>query len=93
MREPLPAIDIIGMGSISKPSEIGTIVFTITDCKGTLHELVLENLLPIPEAPKNSISITKWLEDRNDNCGIITRGTYFTLIWEKDEFQKLVPHP
>eukprot|EP00957_Ditylum_brightwellii_P083885 6375464-Ditylum_brightwellii.AAC.1 len=32
-REPPPGVGVIDIGGISKPSGIGTIVFTITDCK------------------------------------------------------------
>eukprot|EP00957_Ditylum_brightwellii_P021479 1620396-Ditylum_brightwellii.AAC.2 len=93
LREPPPGVGVIGIGGISKPSGLGTIVFTITDCKGSSHEIILENVLYVPEAPKNLILVTKWAEDRKDNCKILTRGTCSIFMWERDEFQKLVPHP
>eukprot|EP00957_Ditylum_brightwellii_P189863 14454058-Ditylum_brightwellii.AAC.1 len=93
LREIPPGVSISGIGGIRKPSGIGTIVFSITDSKGASHEITLENALYVPDAPKNLISVTKWTEDRKVNCGIFTRGAYSILMWEKDELQKLVPHP
>eukprot|EP00957_Ditylum_brightwellii_P208704 15358599-Ditylum_brightwellii.AAC.1 len=90
LRETPPGVGIVSIGGISKPSGIGTIVFTITESKGASHEITLENVLYIPDTPKNLISVTKWAEDRKDNYGILNRGTCSIFMWEKDELQKLI---
>eukprot|EP00957_Ditylum_brightwellii_P205282 15343181-Ditylum_brightwellii.AAC.1 len=38
MRVPPPGVGNVGVGGISKPSRIGTIVLTITDCKGASYD-------------------------------------------------------
>ena len=84
---------ILGFGCIRKPEGIGTVVFLITDSEGIEREIELDNVLYIPDAPKNLISISKWSREQNDNCRVFSRGTYFIFLWEKDKHQKLVLYP
>eukprot|EP00957_Ditylum_brightwellii_P024589 1857327-Ditylum_brightwellii.AAC.1 len=76
MREVSEGISILGIGGVKKPAGIGTIVFQITDSMGRVHTIELENVLYIPDDPKNLISITQWSEERQDNYGILSRDTY-----------------
>eukprot|EP00957_Ditylum_brightwellii_P142165 10831408-Ditylum_brightwellii.AAC.1 len=84
---------MLGVGGIRKPESIGTVVFFKTDSEGIEKEIELENMLYIPGAPKNLISISQWSREQNGNCGVFSRGTYSISLWEKDKHQKLVPHP
>eukprot|EP00957_Ditylum_brightwellii_P043223 3275593-Ditylum_brightwellii.AAC.3 len=86
-------IGILGIGGVKKPAGIGTIVFQIADSMGRDSTIELENVLYIPDAPNNLIFITQWSEERQDNCGILSRGTYSIFMWKKDALHKLISHP
>eukprot|EP00957_Ditylum_brightwellii_P036750 2783001-Ditylum_brightwellii.AAC.1 len=59
---------------------------------GDIHHVELEDVLYIPDAPKSLISIAQWSEERKDNCGILSQGTYSIFMWKEDAHQKLVSH-
>ena len=44
----------------------------------------------MPQCPKNLISIARWSKDRQDNCGIFSRGTYSIFLWNDDKCKKLM---
>ena len=92
MREAPINNGILGIGGIRTPEGIGTITFQITDSTGKTQQIDLKNVLYIPDAPKNLISISQWSEERQDNCVIFSRGRYFIFTWKKDKCQNLVPH-
>eukprot|EP00957_Ditylum_brightwellii_P090765 6911991-Ditylum_brightwellii.AAC.1 len=73
MREAPYGVGILGIGGVRKPEGIRTVVFHLTDSMGDVHQIELENVLYIPDAPKNLISITPWSEERKDNCGILSQ--------------------
>eukprot|EP00957_Ditylum_brightwellii_P145058 11048066-Ditylum_brightwellii.AAC.1 len=50
---------ILSIGGVQKPEGIGIVVFQLTDSMGKVHHIKLENVLYIPDAPKNLISITQ----------------------------------
>ena len=90
---PIPdGIQILGVGGFSKPEGIGTIKMTIKDSRREDHNIILDNVYFVPEAPKNLISISQWSRDQADDCAIISRGKYSTFMWGGDKFQKSIPH-
>ena len=50
-------------------------------------------MIYLPDYPKNLISITRWSEDRDDNCGIFSRGKYSIFLWNDDRSKKVIYHP
>eukprot|EP00957_Ditylum_brightwellii_P098026 7466961-Ditylum_brightwellii.AAC.1 len=88
MREVPEGIFILGIGGVKKPEGIGTIVFQITDSMSKIHTIELENDL----YPKNLIYITQWSEERQYDCGILSRGAYSIFMWKKDAHHKLISH-
>ena len=69
-----PNIKVKGVSGIATASGIGTIRFMITSKTGENEEIVLHNVIYLPESPKNLISISRWSRDRGDDCGILSRG-------------------
>eukprot|EP00957_Ditylum_brightwellii_P192891 14686872-Ditylum_brightwellii.AAC.1 len=59
MREAPYGVEIPSIGGVRKPEGIGTVVFQLTDIMGDVHQIELENVLYIPDAAKNLISITQ----------------------------------
>eukprot|EP00957_Ditylum_brightwellii_P202660 15331192-Ditylum_brightwellii.AAC.1 len=59
MREAPDGVGILVIGGVRKPEGIGTVVFQLTDSTGDVHQIELENVLYIPDAPRNLISITQ----------------------------------
>eukprot|EP00957_Ditylum_brightwellii_P045704 3467976-Ditylum_brightwellii.AAC.3 len=45
------------------------------------------------DVPQNLISTNKWSEERQSNCGILSRRRYSVFIWDNNKAQTLVPHP
>eukprot|EP00957_Ditylum_brightwellii_P150194 11436969-Ditylum_brightwellii.AAC.1 len=72
MREAPDGVGILGIGRVRKSEGIGTVVFQLADSMGDVHEVELENILYISDAPKNLISIIQWSEERKDNCSILS---------------------
>eukprot|EP00957_Ditylum_brightwellii_P208433 15357415-Ditylum_brightwellii.AAC.1 len=93
MREAPDRVGILGVGGVRKPEGFRTVVFQLTDSMVGVHQIELENVLYIPDAPKNLMSIAQWSEERKDNCGILSQGTYSIFMWKEDAYQKLVLHP
>ena len=72
----LDGVGVRGINGTSMAKEIGTIKFEMKDDDGKSHTITLENVLYLPEASKNLISISQWSEQKKDNCGIMSRGEY-----------------
>ena len=53
---------------------IGTIEFVIVDDNKEELKIRLENVIYLPQATKNLISISQWAKDKRDNCGVLSRG-------------------
>eukprot|EP00957_Ditylum_brightwellii_P167331 12738922-Ditylum_brightwellii.AAC.1 len=70
---------VLGIGGVCKLEGIGTIIFQVTDDEGRVSSIELENVLYIPNTPKNLISITQWSEDRQDNCRVFNQRKIFNL--------------
>ena len=83
-------IGVKGVGGIAEVVGMGTIRFRIKD---ESEEITLHNIIYLPDCPKNLISITRWSEDRGDNCGVFSRGKYSIFLWNNDRSKKVIYHP
>ena len=81
---------IKGVSGRATPLGIGTIQFILQDDEGVDHLITLDNVLYLPSAPKNLISVSQWASNRKDNCGIITREHFSVLKWNKGKWQKTI---
>ena len=86
-------VTIKGIAGASKAEGIGTIKFRMTDDTGKSHAIQLRNVIYLPDAAKNLISISQWDEDNKDNCGINSRGTFSVFYWGNDQYKKTIHHP
>ena len=86
-------IHVNGIAGSSAAKGIGTIRFHILDVDGKDHIITLDNVIYLPGAAKNLISISQWAKDKEDDAGIMTRGTYSTFMWDHDSHQTVVEHP
>eukprot|EP00957_Ditylum_brightwellii_P024820 1875892-Ditylum_brightwellii.AAC.2 len=59
LREAPVGKGVLGIGCVSKLEGICTIIFPVTDDEGRVSDIELENVLYIPDTPKNFISITQ----------------------------------
>ena len=78
------SIGVKGINSVTLAEGIGSVRFELEDDDGKAHEIVLKNVLYLPEASKNLISILQSSDERNDNCGIMPRGNHFLFMWNND---------
>ena len=85
-------VGVKGISGSAIAAGIGTIQFTIKDSKGEQELVTLENVIYLPQASKNLISIAQWSADRGDNCGIFSRGDYSIFFWDNDKKSKHIDH-
>ena len=52
----------------------------------------LDNVLYLTSSAKNLISISKWSEDKGDDCGVFTRQHYSIFYWDNDNKSKKILH-
>ena len=86
-------VHVNGISGSSMAKGIGTIRFHIMDTKGHDHLVVLDNVIYLPGAAKNLISVSQWAKDKADNAGIMSRGTFSRFLWENDEHEAIIDHP
>ena len=89
---PVNTIGVKGISGIAKAEGIGTVEFSLTDDDGIVHNIKLEGVIYLPQAAKNLISISKWSEDKHDNCGVFSRGAYSIFLWDDDTKRKTISH-
>ena len=81
---PISNIGVKGIAGSAKAEGIGTIEFVILDDNKEEHKIRLENVIYLPQAAKNLISISQWSKDKKDNCGVLSRRivqySYGTMI-------------
>ena len=76
-----------------KVTGYGTIKIKVTDDNGKKHDLIIHNVLYVPQSPINLISPQKWSQGMHDNgTGEITVGDATLLFWDNHKFTKLIPH-
>ena len=83
-----------GIGGKTKVTGYGTIKIRLIDDTGRKHDLLISNVLYVPESPTNLISPQKWslsCEDKN-GTGELTGGESTILFWDKKQFFKFIPH-
>ena len=73
-------------------SGIGTIQFTITDEDNVKHVIQLHDVIYLPESAKNLISTSKWADDKQDDCCVLSRGKYSVFLWDNDTKRKHITH-
>ena len=86
-------IGVRGVNERTMAAGISTIPFTITDDENVKHTIVLHNVIYLPEAAKNLISTTKWSEDKQDDCGILSRGRCSIFMWNNNSKHKRINYP
>ena len=90
---PTPKIGVQGVVGSSIASGIGTIQCTIADDDNVKYVIQLEDVIYLPESTKNLISISKWADDKQDDCGVLSRGTYSIFLWDNDTKRNHITHP
>ena len=73
-------VHVNGISGSSMAKGIGTIRFHIMDTKGHDHLVVLDTVIYLPGAAKNLISVSQWAKDKEDNAGIMSRGTFSRFL-------------
>ena len=86
-------VHVNGISGSSMAKGIGTVRFHIMDTEGHDHLIVLDNVIYLPGAAKNLISISQWAKDKGDNAGIMSRGTFSYFMWNDDAHQTVIGHP
>ena len=86
-------VHVNGISGSSTAKGIGTIRFHIMDTKGHDHLITLDNVIYLPGAAKNLVSVSQWARDKQDNAGIMSRGTFSHFLWNNDEHQAIIDHP
>ena len=88
----IKSVGVQGIAGRAVAKGIDTVVFTVTDDNGAKSTITLENVIHLPEASKNLISISQWSRDNQDNCGVMSRGSHSTFMWDNDHKTKHIPH-
>ena len=74
---PCPKINIKGIGGQLNAKGYGTIKFKIVDDHGKTHEMLVHNVLHVPDSPVNLLSPQKLARD--DDCDGISGTCFFDL--------------
>ena len=64
---PEKKIGVQGVAGSLSAEGLGTVEFTTRDDDGKNHSIALENVILLPSAPKNLISISRWSKDLKDD--------------------------
>jgi hypothetical protein len=92
--QPCKNLLVQGVGGHLKASGYGTIKIRITCDEGNTHDLLIHNVIYLPESPVNLLSPQKWSLGNNDEKGTgeITVGDSTLLFWNNKQATKLIPH-
>ena len=87
-------IYVKGVGGKINVKGYGTIKIQVVDDDNDLCDLVILNVLYVPECPMNLLSPQLWLEctDKPERIGEVTIGGMTVMFWDGKKFTKLVPH-
>ena len=88
----LMSVGVRDINGVAQADGVGTINFTITDNNDIDHSITLDNVIYLPSASKNLISISQWSKDKGDNCAVMSRGNYSNFYWGDDSFNKSILH-
>ena len=90
---PKKEIGVNGVTGSLTAEGIGTVQFRMQDDNEKQHLITLDNVILLPAAPKNLISISRWSKDVGDDCAVTSRGSYSVFQWGNDRYKKTVHHP
>ena len=90
---PKTSIGVRGVSGSSEASGVGTVKFKLSDDNGTPHDITLNNVIFLPGAAKNLISVTQWSSDNHDDCNVTSHGTHSIFKWDHDKYSKTIHHP
>ena len=90
---PEKSIGVQGVAGSLEAEGRGTVMFVVNDDDGKRHNITLHDVILLPSAPKNLISISRWSKDLQDDCAVFSRGKHSVFMWGHDEFRKTVHHP
>jgi hypothetical protein len=87
-------IYIQGVGGKIKVTGYGNIKIRVTDDDDKLHDLLIHDVLYVPESPTNLISPQQWSQSSHNpkGTGEITIGGTTVLFWDNHKYSKVVPH-
>ena len=92
--KPCKNLFVQGVGGKIKASGYGSIKIRVTDDENKLNDLIIHNVIYLPESPVNLLSPQKWSlgsEDVN-GTGEITVGSSTLLFLDKTKKTKYIPH-
>ena len=73
MIRPCTNISVRGVARSAIAEGIGTIAFTLTDSKDQKHHIEIENVIYLPSAAKNLISVSQWSAGKQDDAGVASK--------------------
>lgn len=87
-------IFVQGVGGKIKASGYGTVKLRISDDEGKPYDLLIHNVIYLPNSPINLISPQRWSKDTGNphGTGEITVGGNTLLFWNDHKASKLIPH-
>jgi len=89
---PCTNIGVRGIAGSAIAEGIGTIAFTLTDSKDQKHHIEIENVIYLPSAAKNLVSVSQWSADKQDDAGVSSKQQYSIFSWGNEEYSKFIPH-
>ena len=92
--KPCKNLFVQGVGGSIKASGYGTIKVRVTCDRGRRHDLIIHNVIYLPESPVNLLSPQKWAAGSTDPTGTgeVTVGDTTLLFWNERRYTKLIPH-
>jgi hypothetical protein len=83
-----------GVGGKIKASGYGSVKMRILDDEGKLFDLVIHNVIYLPDSPINLISPQRWSEGTKHPTGTgeLTIGGTTLLFWNQRKSTKIIPH-
>ena len=81
------------MSRDTKAAGLGSVRFKLKDDEGNQHNILLENVIYLPTATKNLLSIAQWSATNRDNCSVTSHGTQSVFRWNNDNNAKTIHHP
>ena len=91
---PTKNIYVQGVGGQIRASGYGTIKIRIMDDDEKYHDIIIHNVLYVPQSPVNLLSPQKWSKFSKSKCGTgeMTVGDTTLLFWDERKYSKVVPH-
>jgi hypothetical protein len=92
--KPCKNIFVQGVGGKIKVSGYGTMKLRLTDDNGQLHDILVHDVLYVPESPTNLFSPQQWSKSSSSPSGTgeLTTGGTTLLFWDDNKYTKLIPH-